>query len=130
MGGPDRLPKSDEPREVDGPYGPYDPNVGAYGAEDPGGGPYNPETGLRDWYNLAEKPAGPSFSWAEILDVWAFIELDLHDRLGVDVESGILVERSWRWLALRILDAVYTPGTRASRALQKPTATAGGVENH
>lgn len=54
----------------------------------------------------------------QILDHWADIELDLADR-GWDVESGILRERSWRWLELRIADIVSTPTSRLHRALTR-----------
>lgn len=34
------------------------------------------------------------------------LETDLHDVYGIDVESGVLRQRSWRWLQLRVLDLV------------------------
>lgn len=56
--------------------------------------------------------------WSHILTHWLDIELDLQ-QAGVDVESGILRERSWRWLELRIADLASTPTTRLYRALRK-----------
>lgn len=58
--------------------------------------------------------------WSHILTHWADIELDLQ-QVGVDVESGILRERSWRWLELRIADLASTPTTRLYRTLRKAT---------
>ncbi|WP_432041407.1 hypothetical protein [Streptomyces cadmiisoli] len=37
-----------------------------------------------------------------MLGQWHLIEPDLHDTYGIDVESGILRQRSWRWLQIRI----------------------------
>ncbi|OOL31855.1 hypothetical protein GQ85_11005 [Rhodococcus rhodochrous] len=59
-------------------------------------------------------------TWPDILARWRYVELDLHDR-GVDVESGILRDRSWRWLQLRVLDLVTLPGTRLHTSLTGPT---------
>lgn len=41
-------------------------------------------------------------TWEKLLGQWPLIEADLHDTYGIDVESGILHERSWRWLQIRI----------------------------
>ncbi|NKR96218.1 hypothetical protein GS473_04520 [Rhodococcus hoagii] len=56
--------------------------------------------------------------WTHVLVHWADIELDLADR-GIDIESGILRERSWRWLELRIAGLAATPTTRLHRALSR-----------
>lgn len=56
-------------------------------------------------------------TWGDLFDHWVAIELDLQDR-GIDVESGILRERTWRWLSWRILDLVGSGG-RLSRALER-----------
>lgn len=42
------------------------------------------------------------------MDRWELIEADLHQVYGVDVESGILRERKWRWLRLRITGLLST----------------------
>lgn len=44
------------------------------------------------------------------------IEADLHDVYGVDVESGILRARSWRWLRTRIV-GLLSCDSRLARAL-------------
>ncbi|MGQ4358570.1 hypothetical protein [Streptomyces sp. SAS_272] len=36
------------------------------------------------------------------------IEADLHQVYGIDVESGILQRRTWRWLQLRIIGLLST----------------------
>lgn len=117
--GEENIPE--ENHLLDSAYGPYDPRPGAYGDDDPGGGPYNPETGIRDWYATPEdKPMAPvgveSVTWVELLDNWAVIECDLHQLFGIDVESGILTRRTWRWLNTRIFDLINQP-TRLRTAL-------------
>jgi hypothetical protein len=47
------------------------------------------------------------------LGQWVLIENDLADR-GIDVESGILRERSARWLQVKIV-GLLTADTRLSR---------------
>ncbi|MDK8469820.1 hypothetical protein [Corynebacterium accolens] len=104
----------EEDQLLDGPYGPYSPHPGAYGQDDPGGGPYDPETGLRDWYapaaHEAQKPVGQQkLKWVDVLSAWPAIECDLHEKYSVDVESGVLRERTWRWLEMRILSLINSP---------------------
>ncbi|MFE7746873.1 hypothetical protein [Nocardia sp. NPDC057455] len=97
---------------------------GTYGPDDPGGGEFLPKFGIRAWYNdlsLApnarrERTGEIDASWSQILAAWPAIELDLADR-GIDVESGILEQRSWRWLNLRILGLISTPTSRLYRTL-------------
>jgi hypothetical protein len=60
----------------------------------------------------------------EVLRVWPAIELDLHERFGVDAESGVLDHRTWRWLALRIGGLASTPGTRTHNSLNIGEAAA------
>ncbi|WP_199219509.1 hypothetical protein [Corynebacterium liangguodongii] len=72
---------------------------------------------MRDWYAApsAANADGPEdkplvkVEWSWLLDQWALIECDLHEKFGVDVESGILRERTWRWLNLRINDLITQP---------------------
>ena len=59
-------------------------------------------------------------TWEDILHRWALLELDLQDR-GIDIESGVLHERSYRWLQLRGTDIAQTPGTRTHAALTEGT---------
>lgn len=78
---------------------------------------------MRDWYNTGPLSAtadgqSASITWAMLLSNWIAIELDLADR-GIDVESGVLRERTWRWLELRIVDLIGSGG-RLARALSKP----------
>ncbi|QIS18528.1 DUF7426 family protein [Nocardia terpenica] len=98
---------------------------GYLGPDDPGGGPIDPVTGLRHWFNPPEmapaNTAALTLSWREILSRWRELELDLHTVFGVDVNSGVLHERPWRWLEVRIRDIANTPGTRLHRAIFPPT---------
>lgn len=83
-------------------------------------------TGVREWYALepGRAPGAPKGSvartWTDILQHWNLLELDLDDR-GHDVESGILHQRSYRWLQLRGTDIARTPGTRLYAALTEGT---------
>lgn len=67
-----------------------------------------------------------SANWSEILTEWTSIELDFQDAgiYGIDLESGILDRRSWRWLSLRIAGLISSPSSRLHRALTKPTPAA------
>lgn len=97
-----------EPTLLDGPY---DPTPGAYGDDDPGGGPYDPETGLRDWYDESETGNNEgAVSWETILTHLPQTFVDLHFFYGIDVESGILHERSWGWLETRIVSLINKNG--------------------
>lgn len=59
--------------------------------------------------------------WADVLDGWGALELDLHDLLGIDMEDPtILHGRTWRWLHLRILDCIDRP-SRIRRHLNLTT---------
>lgn len=91
-----------------------------------GGGPYDPATGIRDWYArpapAQEKPQETKVGWSDILNQWGAVECDLHDRYGIDCESGILHQRTWRWLSLRIIDLINQP-TRLRTALNLTSET-------
>lgn len=71
---------------------------------------------MRDWYgnptgdkqDTEDKPL-VKVEWSWLLDQWALIECDLHDTFNIDVESGILRNRTWRWLNLRINDLITQP---------------------
>jgi hypothetical protein len=41
------------------------------------------------------------------------IEADLHERYGIDVDSGVLRQRTWRWLRVRIVGLLDVPPTVA-----------------
>lgn len=59
-------------------------------------------------------------TWAGLLtDHWAEIEEDLLTLRGIDIESGILDTRSWRWLKARITGLTDDPSTRTHAALTK-----------
>ncbi|PSK95766.1 hypothetical protein CLV30_12818 [Haloactinopolyspora alba] len=48
------------------------------------------------------------------------VEADLHERYGIDVDSPLMEQRTWRWLRSRILALLGTPESRVSRALNPP----------
>jgi len=75
-----------------------------------GRGDYDPETGLSDWYDYPEGHGKPGLKWSEILKHWNAIEADLQDA-GIDLSSGILRARSWRWLQVRIIGLIGKPPT-------------------
>lgn len=57
--------------------------------------------------------------WVDILQHWIPATLDLHERFGVDTESGVLEQRTWWWLQDRILDLLNSP-SRLKTALSLP----------
>lgn len=59
-----------------------------------------------------------------MLGAWIAVELDFQDHkiYGIDLESGILRERSWRWFQVRIVGLITDPTSRLHRVL---TASAG-----
>jgi len=83
---------------------------------------------LRDWYGPVDgddpdpEPEVTRIGWDTILNNWISVETDLHERFGIDVESGILHQRTWRWLKLRINDLIDQP-TRLRKALGLTTET-------
>jgi hypothetical protein len=54
-----------------------------------------------------------------LLAQWLLIEADLQEHYGIDVGSGVLGERSWRWLRTRILGLLSTD-SRTSRYFAPP----------
>lgn len=40
---------------------------------------------------------------------WDLVEADLHERYGIDCDSGILTQRTWRWLVDRIRGLLRLP---------------------
>ncbi|AUV61581.1 tail assembly chaperone [Gordonia phage MichaelScott] len=71
-------------------------------------GDYDPVTGMRDWYaqsaTTTAAPAEARVTWPEILEQWVSVTHDLHEVYGIDVESGILRERTWKWFEDKITD--------------------------
>ncbi|MFE1349104.1 hypothetical protein [Streptomyces sp. NPDC058757] len=44
-----------------------------------------------------------------LLEQWALIEADLHEVYGLDLSApGLLQQRTWRWLRVRILGLLST----------------------
>ena len=65
--------------------------------------------------------AGGGLTWGKILTHWDLIEADLQDA-GIDTGSGILRERSWRWLSVRIIGLLGIE-SRLQRKLFPPKKT-------
>ena len=83
---------------------------------------------MRDWYHPAPPPATAQtkpITWAEILERWLMVELDLHELYGIDVHSGILTQRPWHWLETRVIDLLGR-GPRLSAWMIHRTATRPG----
>ncbi|TXL91925.1 hypothetical protein EW053_04425 [Streptomyces sp. IB2014 016-6] len=53
-------------------------------------------------------------TWDAILEQWDLVEADLQETYQIDVDSGILRDRSWRWLRVRIAGLISTD-SRLSR---------------
>lgn len=59
-------------------------------------------------------------TWPRLLQEWPLIEADLHEVYGIDVGApGLLRERSWRWLRLRVF-GLLSADSRISRLLNPP----------
>ncbi|MHD0300099.1 hypothetical protein RCF19_29770 [Rhodococcus qingshengii] len=58
-------------------------------------------------------------SWKDILGEWTALELDFQD-WGIDLESGVLKERSWRWMQARIVGLIAKPDSKLRAALMVP----------
>ena len=79
---------------------------------------------MRDWYDPPATPAESEqpdieVKWGDIISNWLAVALDLHERFGIDVDSGVLHQRNWFWLHDRILDLLDSP-SRLRRALELP----------
>lgn len=70
-------------------------------------------------------PEGVPVTWGDVLGQWAAIECDLHEVFGIDVESGVLSHRTWRWLRIRI-EGLLDMRSRLAKALG--VAPAAGIE--
>lgn len=98
--------------------------------DDYGSGEYDPDTQTWEFYDIPPevltKLSGPvGMKMVAWKDIWAHrdaIEVDLHERFGVDLSSGILRTRTARWLRVRIEQLLMTPGSRISTALLPPAA--------
>ncbi|QDH47619.1 tail assembly chaperone [Gordonia phage Madeline] len=112
-----------------GRYGLFDPRPKAYGEDDPGGGDYDPVTGMRDWYSVPRAPLSDTaarITWPEILEQWVFLAHDLFEVYGIDVESGILRERPWKWFEDKVIDLLFRgPRLTAWRSLRTGSAGPG-----
>lgn len=99
---------------------------GYLGPDDPGGGPIvDAAAGIREWFNAPTKQPAPrnvrlDLSWRDVFACWLEVDLDLHERYGVDIHSGVLHDRPWPWLEARVRDLAMTPGTRLNRAILAP----------
>jgi len=54
-----------------------------------------------------------------VFEHWHLIEPDLHSEYGIDTASGILTDRSWKWLRTRVL-GLLTCESRIQRKLSPP----------
>lgn len=113
---------------LEGGRGPYTARAEPGGATSEvewiGGGKQDPETGLYEWYERPpgweERPQGiPGLTWTKLLEQWLLVEDDLHQVYGIDVATGILRERNWRWLRTRIVGLLSTD-SRTSRHFVPP----------
>lgn len=95
------------------------------GDPDPTGrGHYDEETGLSDWYEAeGRRVQEGGKQWKEILGHWNHIEADLQEHYGIDVGAGILTQRSWRWLEVRIVGLLAIESSRLRLTLYPPEKT-------
>ncbi|MFD6416009.1 hypothetical protein [Streptomyces sp. NPDC060194] len=62
-------------------------------------------------------------SWAELLPQWLLIETDLHEVYGIDVGTGILRDRPWRWFKARVYGLLVTESRLARHFAPPPDDT-------
>ncbi|WP_207842608.1 DUF7426 family protein [Williamsia soli] len=103
---------------------------------DPGGGPYRPEFGDRLWYRPAKdapayqppkKDDDLDIQWSDILDAWDAVCVDFHMHpWNIDLSSGVLDERPWQWLAVRLQVILGEPNSRSRRTIEARKAVPGG----
>ena len=104
---------------------------------DPGGGPYRPEFGDRIWYSPPEM--APAYnrqakndddlqiSWTDILEAWDAICIDFQmSPWNLDLSSGVLDQRPWQWLAVRLQVILGEPHSRTRRTIEARKAVPGG----
>lgn len=116
-----------------------DPSVedppGTINDMDPGGGPYRPEYGDRLWYGPQE--AAPAYQpkkaddidirWTDILDAWDAVCVDFQmSPWNIDLSSGVLDDRPWQWLAVRLQIILGDPSSRARRTIETRKAAVNG----
>src|SRR5690606_18262608 len=100
-----------------------------------GRGEYDPVTGLYEWYegglptpSRARSGSLRSLTWDKLLAQWPLIEADLHSEYGIDADSGVLRERTWRWLQVRIL-GLLSCDSRLHRHFAPPPDTSKNSRN-
>lgn len=75
---------------------------------------------MREWYLKPEggrdKPL-PDLSWGSLLRHWAAIEADFQRLYGIDLDSGVLKTRTWRWFSLRTIRLLAEEGSGLVKAL-------------
>lgn len=65
---------------------------------------------MRDWYSVPRAPEPATtltITWPEILEQWVFLAHDLLEVYGIDVGSGILRERTWKWFEDKVVDMLF-----------------------
>lgn len=118
----------DPPDSIDPP--------GTINEMDPGGGPYRPEYGDRIWYNPPEMApayqpkkddADIDIRWSDILHAWdaVCVDFQMHP-WNIDLSSGVLDERPWQWLAVRLQVILGEPNSRARRTIEARKAAVSG----
>jgi hypothetical protein len=108
-----------------------------------GCGEVDPETGLHEWYEPRQgfqrppPPGAPEVTWGKILEVWDFVEQDLHQYFQVDLGNPeFLDNRSWRWLRTRVVGCFGVESGRVHRHFappdknNKPRGGSGGAKWH
>lgn len=90
-------------------------------------GPKDPVTGLYRGYTRPKADRDESrvrWTWGQVYGHWPLLEVDLHERFGIDLEDReMLSRRSWRWLRTRIHSLMHTD-SRLCRAIKADQADA------
>lgn len=107
---------------VRGKSGSAEPGGAPNGDPDPHGrGQYNPETGLSEYYDYPDgKAPNSGLRWDDVYKHWNMIEADLQEVYGIDIESGVLGTRTYRWLIVRIAGLMSVERSRLRLTLYPP----------
>lgn len=106
-------------------YGVYDPRPNAYFDGDPGGGAWVAEWGTRLWWNDSDETSG--LTWERILAHWEALEADFQETYNLDLDSGVLDTRTWRWFRVRVVGLLHRNNRLSDQLGISPLIEASGI---
>lgn len=77
------------------------------------------------WAPTPTQGAAPTVTIGGLLAQWDRVECDFQEHYGIDLSSGVLEHRSWRWFRVRLVGLLSTD-SRTSRHIINQTTSAEG----